>query len=664
MHDSPSGDMDEERPDGKPGKPAWQRSEMDRQIDADAYHIWTPRPLIRSVYWRPEVEPAREAVAGSYEVFIDQRAFVAMHEHVWTAADDSPYGYLVGDLCEDPSAGRRFIIVNQVVPSRFPFRENDPEQIGEEASVALKLEVERKRGSLVGWYHAHESGEARLSEYDVATHERLFPDAWHIAVLFVADARHPTGATFRRTPEGLDGDLPLPFYEMVTNESLLAKGIRRSRMDWENVSTLDGVRSEPPPRPPPPPLPDVAAESERPASFVKTEPGPAVQTTEPVRESGAADAPPPVEVPAEPADDEDDAGLASVPPPPFKLDDDLDFDAIVAEVERAGLAPEPDEEVDLPQDAEPEMGRQPEPEGSFDEVFQALEEVEEELGAEVGKQHSRGTGKESGSAASEFVEPAAVEAAVPDLDDEPGVDETAAAESPEPAPVELPEPAAPKLPELPEPSRTEPEPGAPQPPASAGEAGGSGRRLLLGAGLVVALASVWGLYQLFGTDSDAVPEGSSGAREPASEVAAPTPGPVSPVPAVAKENEAGIEEAAAADSSIDGEGESGSGEEIAAQTEAVQSIDAEALERLSDRVLESISSFYGRIGAFDSEQIGCAELQSSFVEVMDSWIEYNTRGKAGWQGRLPADLEQRDERLYRGVQDVERLFEGTSCPRP
>jgi hypothetical protein len=188
--------------------------------------------------------------------------------------------------------------------------------------------------------------------------------------------------------------------------------------------------------------------------------------------------------------------------------------------------------------------------------------------------------------------------------------------------------------------------------------------LLLGAGLVVALASVWGLYQLFGTDSDAVPEGSSGAREPASEVAAPTPGPVSPVPAVAKEEEAGIEEAAAADSSIDGEGESGSGEEIAAQTEAVQSIDAEALERLSDRVLESISSFYGRIGAFDSEQIGCAELQSSFVEVMDSWIEYNTRGKAGWQGRLPAELEQRDERLYRGVQDVERLFEGTSCPRP
>jgi hypothetical protein len=111
--------MDSERQDGKDRHPVWQRSDQDRQIDADAYHIWTPRPLIRSVYWRPETEPPRDAVAGSYEVFIDQRAYGAMHAHVWGAGpDESPFGYLVGDLCEDPSASRRFIIVTQVIPTR------------------------------------------------------------------------------------------------------------------------------------------------------------------------------------------------------------------------------------------------------------------------------------------------------------------------------------------------------------------------------------------------------------------------------------------------------------------------------------------------------------------------------------------------------------------
>ncbi|MCL7991408.1 MAG: hypothetical protein M8840_09720, partial [marine benthic group bacterium] len=63
-------------------------------------------------------------------------------------------------------------------------------------------------------------------------------------------------------------------------------------------------------------------------------------------------------------------------------------------------------------------------------------------------------------------------------------------------------------------------------------------------------------------------------------------------------------------------------------------------------------------------EIECPDLQASFVEVMDSWIDYSTRGRADWQGRMPPDVEERDERLYLGVQDVERLFEGSSCPRP
>jgi len=49
---------------------------------------------------------------------------------------------------------------------------------------------------------------------------------------------------------------------------------------------------------------------------------------------------------------------------------------------------------------------------------------------------------------------------------------------------------------------------------------------------------------------------------------------------------------------------------------------------------------------------------------MDAWIDYSTRGRAPFGGRLPAQTVDRDERLYRGVQDVERQFSRSGCPRP
>jgi hypothetical protein len=102
----------------------------------------------------------------------------------------------------------------------------------------------------------------------------------------------------------------------------------------------------------------------------------------------------------------------------------------------------------------------------------------------------------------------------------------------------------------------------------------------------------------------------------------------------------------------------------AAGAVAAPTIDRAALEGMSDRVLEAISRYYGRDVARERGEISCPELQAAFVEVMDSWIDYSTRGKQAWQGRLPEDLAERDERLYRGVQDVERLFGGSGCPRP
>ena len=241
--------MSENEQDRGQGVPSWQVPQ-ERQPDTDAYHIWTSRPLLRSVYWKPVPAPPHDLVSSSYEMFVDQRAWLAMHEHVWeTPTTQVPFGYLVGDLCEDPTANRRFVIVTRAVRARFEFDEIGSEQISREAGVALRLEVDRHRGILVGWYHRHLDGPVELSQQDLATHRERFTEPWQCAFLFVGDGSHSKGGCFRSTPAGISSDLPFPFYEMASNESLLPRGVKRSYLDWENYTTVDEVQSEPPARP-------------------------------------------------------------------------------------------------------------------------------------------------------------------------------------------------------------------------------------------------------------------------------------------------------------------------------------------------------------------------------------------------------------------------------
>jgi hypothetical protein len=229
----------------------------EEQIQTDAYHVWKPRPLLRSVHWKPVPAPPRESAAGAYDVFIEQRVLRAVHEQLWTAQpDETPFGFLIGDLCEDPDTTRRYVIVTRTMPSRFPLHEEGPEQIPQAALMALELEADRRRGVLAGWYHGHRRGPVALTAADAATHEKHFAEPWQIALLFVMEHDDPSGGCFRWSRAGLIQDQPLAFFEMVSNESLLAQGVRRSYIDWANVETVDSILLEPLPRPAPPPAPE------------------------------------------------------------------------------------------------------------------------------------------------------------------------------------------------------------------------------------------------------------------------------------------------------------------------------------------------------------------------------------------------------------------------
>ncbi len=240
--------MEEERSTTMNRTPSWLSTEDDR-LRLEVHHVWKPRPLGRSILWTPIGPARRDEPTGSYEVFVEQRTLETMYRHVWGAdPDDAPFGYLFGDLCEDRESRSRYVIITRAVASAFPFLENKSDQMADEAVTALHREVRSNSRVLAGWYHRHREGPARLSAEDAATHRAHFAEPWQVAFLFVTDPEEPAGGCFQPQTCGDITRALLPFHELVGAASLLAKGVCRTRIDWENVETRTEVIVEALPR--------------------------------------------------------------------------------------------------------------------------------------------------------------------------------------------------------------------------------------------------------------------------------------------------------------------------------------------------------------------------------------------------------------------------------
>lgn len=556
--------MTDDRKDGERTVPSWQLPE-ERQPETDAYHIWTPRPLLRSIYWKPDPAPPPDVVSSTYEVFIDQRAWLTMHEHVWqTPAEKTPFGYLIGDLCEDPNANRRFINITAALPARFDFREKEREQISREAALALQLEVERRRGVLAGWYHRHLGGPVAMSEADVRTHHKHFAEPWQCAFVFVGQRDGCEGGCFRSSPEEFAGDLQLPFYEMASNESLLARGVKRSFVDWSNYITVDEIHSEPPPRP----------EIEIPET--------------------------PEEISAE-ADEELELAPFDVDPEELEepaVSGQSATDAATSEPGHPGSGEEPDARADRDLEAEEvEVEADEAPEETADDA----DEVDEDLDLDAAMDEVR-------PARIELVpgpEPEVDTESAPDVDSEPSETEEATTGTS---------------------TRS-------KDAAAASRVGRlEGNRTLIAmiiGGVLLLAAGVGGFVLLRSSDGS----GAAGTREE----------PVASEPAA---------------------GETPGETPAGADTAVSSGITAAQVDSAGEEMLQAISRFYGRAVARERDEATCEELAGAFIAVEDTWIRYNTEFKAEFEGLLPDRLAQRDERLYAGVQDAEREFEASGCPRP
>ena len=573
--------------------PSWQLPQ-ERQPETDAYHIWTPRPLLRSIYWKPVPAPPFEAVSATYEIFLDQRAWLTMHEHVWqTPADKTPFGYLIGDLCEDPTANRRFVTITAALPARFDFREDASEQISREATLALQLEVERRRGVLAGWYHRHVGGGVKMSEADVQTHHRHFSEPWQCAFVFVGGDDRSEGGCFRSSPEAFAGDLLLPFYEMASNESLLARGVKRSYVDWTNYSTVDEIRSDAPPRP--------ALHVSAPAVSTPPTPPEAPPGPPPADEPPVARVQPEVRGPSSAVGEDSAAGK------PARTEATAPEEG-AAGAGAEGVGPGPEREPEPESAIEPEPADESEPaaetaRGGQPAAGRPHDEADDTgSGPSVDEAESTGRSRPPRIELDPYATPAPMREDVERTSTAADVTSDMALEqaslTPEPAPARSSAPAS-------------------RPSAETGLLADRKKVIGLAAGALVLVAvAVGGFAVLSGDGGDAT---------------------------------------ATAGETVDSEAGAAPAVSPAARAAAVDSA--------GQAMLATISTFYGRAVARDNGEATCDDLARAFIDVENAWIAYNT-SKAEFEAPLPEQLAARDTRLYAGVQDTEREYERSGCPRP
>jgi hypothetical protein len=88
------------------------------------------------------------------------------------------------------------------------------------------------------------------------------------------------------------------------------------------------------------------------------------------------------------------------------------------------------------------------------------------------------------------------------------------------------------------------------------------------------------------------------------------------------------------------------------------------LDKLAGQTEEAIRYYRVVSDAFDPSTGICVDVQAVYIGAQDAWFEYSTAGTAKLEAPLAPDRSKRDERLYADMQEVERSFGSTGCPRP
>ena len=301
-----------------------------------------PLPLARSILWSPGVAGPRPQTVP-FPIFLEQPALTGIHEHVAAVLhpDQGSLGFLVGDLRECPETNVSYLVIDSILRFGQPIEGDRTADVVTQIWDRILDQVTQANGHLIGWYHTHPDVPVALSEHDVQVHERYFTEPWQVALVIATAQGQTAGGFFRATGDEAWHTTPLPFYELLDEDSVQPGAKKHSFVTWMNHRAYnavaergprseEGAAKQPSPSPPPRP-PTPAAPPTLPAPPLKSDELAFLATLE----GGTPPSPPP-QPPAPPSGksgelvflnptDDGPTYLSSPPPPPPRKSGELVF---------------------------------------------------------------------------------------------------------------------------------------------------------------------------------------------------------------------------------------------------------------------------------------------------------------------------------------------------
>ena len=207
-----------------------------------------PLPAEQSVLWRPAVQELARPDDEPSLIFLAQRAFAAVEDHLVSAPHEALLGFLVGRVFETPETGTPYVIVHGAVRVPQMIVDGASERVVTQALAAAQRMLPPEDGVVVGWYRSDPTGVLKISPDDHAAHVRHFPRHWQVALLVTVRPGGTRGGCFRPAGDPGSPSPYLPFYELLDADSF-RDGWKQPRVSWSNYWSPDPavwrVRAEP-----------------------------------------------------------------------------------------------------------------------------------------------------------------------------------------------------------------------------------------------------------------------------------------------------------------------------------------------------------------------------------------------------------------------------------
>lgn len=225
-------------------------------------------PVSGSIHWKPLRDPhyvlaSLQPDQQYRQVFVDQPVLLRVLDAARSTRGRYAHGLLLGEQCECPSTGARYVTVSSLLEQR----EAAPNEAAAIAGIVELLHQRIARGlEVLGWYCCGGPDEPRLTPPHTAMHASAFREPWHVGLL-VSGTASSGGFFLRDTRESRW--FTAPFFEM-TGPPRRGQRATPTCIAWESYMTTDAVVALPRPeprvisaRPAAPTPPEPIARSER-----------------------------------------------------------------------------------------------------------------------------------------------------------------------------------------------------------------------------------------------------------------------------------------------------------------------------------------------------------------------------------------------------------------